>query len=61
MAARHGNRHFSQVCHLLALEPVQVRLYGRARILEILRREMQRIFQLNQARQKREQKQRSKF
>lgn len=47
MAARHGNRHFPQVSHLLPLESVQVSLNGGTRILEILRRQMQRVFQLN--------------
>ena len=47
MAPCHADRHLAQVSHLLSLEPVQVGLYRRARILEILRSQVEGVFQLS--------------
>ena len=44
---RHADRHRSQVRHLLPLEPIQVCLDRRRRVLQVLRRQMKRILQLS--------------
>jgi hypothetical protein len=46
MAARHVDAHLAQVGNLLPLEAVEVGLDRRARVLEILRGQMQRVLEL---------------
>ena len=47
MTTCHTDRHLPQVRHLLSLEPIQVGLYRRARIFEVLCGQVERVLQLS--------------
>ena len=49
MSLRHGDPHFTKVSDLLPLETIEIRLNRGTRVLEILRRQVKCVFELDDA------------